>query len=234
MKKLIPLIFVLIFNLWIWKIFSFSFLIGTLTVLASLSLYLSLQTNKKKYLYILILLFVFLLFFQYKTSSKNSLTFLNDNEKLQQQIRLRGYPPSRIPIANWLENRKETLIFYKLEANISEVVDPNLYFFANHPRERVGVVEYEKFAYILIPFFILGLFSIKKKNIKTLLISISPFVLISVIGNSNPVGPFSLFPFLSSFTGIGLIPVFSKRKYLIPFLIIFALVFIQTLAYAKY
>lgn len=226
-KKLIPLIFVLIFNLWIWKILSFSVPIAVLVILASVSLY------YKKF-GLSLLLIILLLFFQYKTSSKNSLTFLNDNEKLQQQIRLRGYPPSKIPIANWLENRPEALIFYKLEANLSEVVDPNLYFFANHPRERIGVIEYEKLPYILLPFFILGILSIKKRDLKTLLLSISPFILISVIGNSNPAGPFSLFPFLTSFTAIGLVPIFDKRKYLFPFLTLFTLVFIQTIAYAKY
>jgi len=226
-KKLFPLLFVLIMNLWIWKIFSFNILIGIFVILTSFSLY-------YKKIGLSLLLIIILLFFQYKTSSKNSLTFLNDNEKLQQEVRLRGYPPSNIPIANWLENRKESLVFYKVEANFSEVVDPNLYFFANHPRERVGVVEYEKFAYILLPFFVLGLLLLKKEDLPTLLLSLSPFILISIIGNSNPVGPFSLFPFLVTYISLGLAPVFAQKKYLFIFLLLFALVFIQTLAYAKY
>lgn len=226
-KKAIPLIFVLIFNLWIWKIFNFNFFIGLIVVCTSVSLYF-------RFFKITLVLFILLLFIQYKTSSINSLTFLNDNEKMQQIVKMHAYPPSLYRLANWLENRPEALVFYKLEENLSEVVDPNMYFFANHPRERVGVVEYEKFAYILLPFFVLGIVKLKRDDLKYLFISISPLALICLIGGSSPIGPFSLFPFITVMTASGLKPIFEKRKYLVAFLIVFGLVFIQTLAYAKY
>ncbi len=208
--------------------------LGLIIIATSIAIWLGIKTNKKIYFYLSIIFVAILLLLQWKTSSKNSLTFLNDNEKLNQIVRLRAYPPSNIPIANWLELRKETLALYKIEANISEVVDPNLYFFANHPRERVGVIEYEKFPYILLPVFIIGLLSLKRQNLKYILLSTSPIVLNSIIGNSNPVGPFTLFPFFATTISLGLIPIFSKKIFLIPFLILFTLVFIQIYAYSKY
>lgn len=242
-KRLLPFSFVLIFNLWLWKILAFDITLGLVVVLASIFLWLGLQNIKKFYFYTLIVLFSLLIFFQWKTSFKTSLTFRNDNEKVIQQEWLKAYPPIYIkiagktiwiPIAHWLEQRKEFLVFYKIEENFSEIVDPNLYFFANHPRERVGVKEFEKFPYILLPVFIVGLFSIKKKNLKEVLLGLSPVVLISLIGNSNSIGPFALFPFFAAVISMGLVPIFSKKQFLIPGMVAFILVFIQVFAYAKY
>lgn len=184
-----------------------------------------------------------ILFLEYKTTFKNSLTYLSPGEKLNQEIRLRSYQPISvrianktfyIPAANWLELRRETVSFYRIEQNISEVVDPNLYFFANHPREKYGVIEFEKFPYILLPFFVIGLFSIKRKTLNLFLIGLSPFVLISIIGSDNPIGPFGLFPFFANTIGLGLLTIPNKKKFLIPLVIILIIVFIQTIAYVKY
>jgi hypothetical protein len=195
------------------------------------------------YFYLAVTGFLILIFFQWKTSFKTSITFLNNSEILQQTVRMRGYPPLKfsilgktfwIPAANWLEKRKETVVYYKIMNNFSEVIDPNLYFFANHPRERVGTREFEKFPYILLPLFLLGLLNIKKGNIKELVLSLSPMILVSVIGNSNSMGPFSLFPFIATYTSFGVASISKNKKLVVIGLILFVLVFIQVIAYAKY
>lgn len=242
-KKFAPFIFVLLGNLWIWKIFGISIPLALVVIISSTLLWLSIIDGQKKYWLIALCAFAVLLFFDYKTSSVNSLTFLNDDEQIHLWERLTAYPPIKInlgskiiwiPAANWLEQRKETLIFYKLEENLSEIIDPNLYFFANHPRERVGATEFEKFPYILLPFFLIGLLSINKKNSKVFLLAASPFALNSFIGNSNPAGPAALFPLIAISTSLGLSKIFSKKAILIPFFILFIFVFIQTLSYAQY
>lgn len=226
-KKSLPLIFVLIFNLWLIRILNGSILIGILIVLTTIFLY-----YKK-----LVPSFIFLLlliFFQYKTSSINPLTYLNEQEKTLQIQRMHGYPSKFARWANWLEARPEALVFYKLEANLKEAADPNLYFFANHPRERVGVVEYEKFPYLLLPFFIIGIFSAEKEKLKYLLLSLTPLILISLIGNTNSFGPFSLFPFVAANISSGLMRVFENKAKFLIFAVVFGLIFIQTIAYATY
>jgi hypothetical protein len=234
LRKILPLIFVLIFNLWLVRIFRFNVFIGIAAIIGSVFIYLSIQRGTNKYLYFSGFCIFVLMFFQYKTSSVNSLVFLNENEKIEQQQRMRGYPKSLYRFANWLEQRKEALIFYKIEENFSEIADPNLYFLANHPRERIGIVEYEKMPYIFLPFFIIGILSINKTGVNILLLSISPVILLSLIGNSNPIGPFSLFPLLVAYIAKGLEPVFKNKKYFIAFILIFCLVFIQTVSYATF
>jgi len=144
-------------------------------------------------------------------------------------MRLKEYPPVKlsladrtfwIPAAHWLENRRESIAFFRILDNISYVVDPNLYFFANHPRQRVGIKEFEKFPYILTPFFVIGLFQLfrseKDRPFLSVMIMV-PLVIISFIGNINSLGPFCLFPVIvvAVVSGLGqlyklLIKVFKK------------------------
>lgn len=234
LKKYLPILFVLIFNLWIYRILYINFLVGVTVFAASFFLWRGLIKNDRKDFIVFIVLMTCLLSFQYRTSSINSLAFLNEGEKILQIQKMHAYPQPFFRMANWLEARQEALVFYKLEANFSEAVDPNLFFFANHPRERPGIVEYEKFAYILLPFFVLGILSLKKANLKYLLASLTPLVLISFIGNSNPLGPFSLFPLVTANIAVGLTPVFDNKKYLVIFIMLFILVFGQTITYATH
>lgn len=235
-KKHLPLVFILIFNLWVYQIFSKNFIVGIFTILLSIIFWLAYHNNKKNYLQLGVVFVIIGLFLQYKTSCINSLTFLNENEKLQQQTRLRAYAGKNyiLPLANWFELRQESIAFYKLEDNLAEAVDPNLYFFANHPRERVGIIEKEKFPYMLLPMFLLGFFSLRRKHLPLTLLGLSPLALISIIGNSNPMGPFTLFPFLAVVTAIGIEKLNISKRLLPIALIIFALVFIQTITYTKY
>lgn len=234
LRKILPLLFVSVFNLWLIKIFFFSIFIAIILVLSSIFIYLALKTDEKKYLYLSAVALIILTFFQFRTSTIDSLTYLNEREKVEQRQKMTGYPRHFFKFANWLEQRKEAVMFYKIEKNFFEVVDPNLYFFANHPRERIGIVEYEKFPYIFLPFFIAGILLIKKSDINILVVSLSPLVLLSLIGSSNPIGPFSLFPALAAYTASGLEPVLNNRKYFLVFVIVFSLIFIQTISYATY
>lgn len=241
-RKSLALIFVLAFNFWIWKIFALNIFAGTITLLTTIFLWADIEERNDKYFYLAAFFLVLLVFFQYRTSSINSLTFLNTSEKVNQQLRLRAYPPVSIkilgktiwiPLANWFELRPETVAVYKLGDNLGENLDPNLFFFANHPRERVGVREFEKFPYILLLPFVIGLLSFKKKYTRDVVLSLSPLVLLAIIGNSNPAGPFVLFPFIAITTALGLVPIFAKKKYAIIFLIAFVLVFLQVASYGR-
>lgn len=191
--------FVLLANFWIWRILFNSVPLGLLVLASSIFLYLSFKRSSKKYFFALLVLFSLLLIFQWKTTSKESLVELSNDEQRVQQMRLKEYPPIRISIAHWFENREESIAFFRILENFSETIDPNLYFFANHPRERVGINEFEKFPYIFLPLFFYGLvLSVAERRKLVLGMSfILPVVLISIIGHKNQLGPFSLFPFLA-------------------------------------
>jgi len=53
----------------------------------------------------------------------------------------------------------------KFQKNFFQLIDLNFYFFANHPRERAGIAEKEKFSWLLLPIFLLGLIWQVRKRI---------------------------------------------------------------------
>ncbi len=163
--------------------------------------------------------------------------------------RIKEYPPTYIqfgsktlwiPAAHWFEERKETIVLKHMEENLFEVLDPNLYFFANHPRERIEVTEFEKFPYILLSFFLYGIYVLFKKNrLLITLTSILPFVLFAFIGSNNPFGPFIFIPIIVCSITVGLQETFqliktSKyQKYFVSgFLVVYLFILIQVYSYA--
>lgn len=215
---------VLLANLWIYKIFFTNFLLGVVIVVATLLLF---YKRCKFFLAV----FVILLIFQAVTTQKASLTNIANDDRRLIDLRLRAYPPKFLRIGHWLEERKESIAEARISKNLFENLDPNLYFFANHPKERVGIKEFEKFPYVFLPFFLFGLIEVVKKWDKNKLLLISffvPLVLLSVVGNLNKSGPFTLFPFFTITTSLGL------KKISKPLLVILVLVLIQMIAYEIY
>jgi hypothetical protein len=244
---------VLFGNLWVWRILSSSFLLGLAVILVSMFLCCLFNKKTGKNQFWFVILMILLLVFQWQTTEVRSLTNLSNDEQRVQHMRLKEYPPVYIklagktlwiPLAHWFEGRRESIAFFRILNNLSEVIDPNLYFFSNHPRERVGVTEFEKFPYVLLPFFVVGMLKAldKQKKRNLLLVSfIFPVLLIALIGNQNKLGPFSLFPFIAIATSNGLEGIvgnikqvsIKKRKIIITGLLVaYLLVFLQMISYA--
>ncbi len=220
---MISLIISLFANLWIYKIFAANFFLGVLILLASILL---LKNNKY-----FLLFFIPILFLQINTTNKTSLTEISNDDRRIIDMRLRAYPSKFLRLGYWLEERKESIIFNRITTNLFENLDPNLYFFSNHPGQRVGIKEFEKFPYILLPFFLLGIFDLisKKNNIFWLISFLVPIIILSIIGNKNNLGPFSLFPFF-------IIPIYEglkklQKKHFKIFIIVLILVLIQIISY---
>jgi hypothetical protein len=220
---MISILISLFANLWIYKIFALNFVLGILILLVAVLL---LKNNKFFWL-----LFIPILLIQIQTTNKTSLTAISNDDRRVIDMRLRAYPAKLLRLGYWLEERKESIIFNRVTTNFFENIDPNLYFFANSPRQRVGIKEFEKFPYILLPFFLLGLFDlILKKNKMFWLISfLAPLIVLSIIGNNNSLGPFSLFPFITVSIYEGLKKL--RSKYLTIFIIVLALVMVQIISY---
>lgn len=209
------------------------------------------KRGNNKFLYIFLASVLILVLFQINTTNLQDLSYLNNDEQRVQHMRLNEYPPVKIslfgktvwvPIAHWLEERKEMIIFYRLEENFFQAIDPNLYFFSNHPRERVGVNEFEKFLYPLLPFFFVGIYRyVKEKQyflIGTMFFSV---IVISIVGFVNALGPFLIFPYISLAIYLGLEHVYVRiQKWSIvnkvvavsTFLLLYGLSFVQILTYA--
>lgn len=214
------IIFLLVFILspWVWKIASVNLFILIVIFVASFLLLRKIESKKIAGLSIVIS-FVVLGFFQYRTTNISSLTKLSEIEKTVQIERMREYPSPRM--AHIIEERPESIALTRLQNNLFENLDVNLYFFGNYPRSRVGYDEFEKFFYILIPFFAIGLIKIledkqslllRSKKIREVGISFFvPLLFLSVIGNKNPMGPFLLFPFFIVSICKGIYEVFKRK-----------------------
>ena len=221
---LILLFLILFGNFWIWKAFSFNFPIFILLLGASVLAYRFINGKGKLLGFLFLLLLI--VFSQWKTTTPTSLTvLLNDDIRLRDQ-RLKEYPPVFIkvgsktiwiPVAHWFEGRKETIAVFRLANNLSEVIDPNLYFFANHPRERVGVSEFEKFPFILFPFFFVGIITtVGARRSRNYFLSLVVIILLlSLFGNKNELGPFAIFPYITSLSAIGGELLINKALHLV-------------------
>jgi hypothetical protein len=79
--------------------------------------------------------------------------------------------------------------------NLVYPIDPNVYFFADHPREQLGVEVFEKFPFFYLPFFVLGFWLLLKK-VKWLVVWY--FIWVSLISGfinpKNTLGPVLYFP----------------------------------------
>lgn len=245
---MVALLFTLSTSIWIWKIIFANFLLGILVFATSFLLYKQL-TNAKPNVW-LIFAFLLLLASQYQSTTIKPLTSLTKQEEVIKIQRLKEYPPTYvqfdsktlwIPAAHWLEGRRESVILMHLGQNVAEVLDPNLYFFSNHPRERVGVDEFEKFSYLLLPFFLYGTYLfIKEKRWLVLSYALILLLLLTLIGNNNPLGPFSLLPFFVVTISYGMQKTYETMKYFSPwirytslvlFLLVFSLVLVQLISY---
>lgn len=238
---MIFLFIVIFFNLWIYKILIGNIFLGVLLILATLLLYRYLTKKNKKVPIPLVLCFTLVLFSQVRTTQPAPLFSISNDNRRVIDMRLRAYPSSYLRVGYWLEERKESIAFFRITTNFFENLDPNLYFFANHPRERVGIKEFEKFPYFLLPLFIVGIFSLilSRKYIFFLTFFLLPLTILSFIGNKNLYGPFLLFPFIVTTMANGLEISYQKTKklpqgvlYLI--LAVSLLIFIQLIKYEIY
>ncbi|MDO8573679.1 MAG: hypothetical protein Q7R77_02915 [Candidatus Daviesbacteria bacterium] len=123
------------------------------------------------------------------------------------RIELSAVSPS---LGRYLGNKPEYM-FYKFEQNLLRSMDLNLYFFGSHPRERSGIREFEKFSFLFLPFFIFGLLRLVKFSPWQLGTSLFiPLLVLAIIGQDNPIGPFSLLPFFSVTIAVGMFNIIKK------------------------
>jgi hypothetical protein len=153
----------------------------------------------------------------------------NDEIRVRDE-RLSVYPPDLLQIGYYLEAKPEVVKLRKITRNFLAQLDLNLYFFAGHPRERIGVDEYEKFPYILLPIFLIGLFfEIKEKN-KILLLFFIPLLVTAL--DKNQTDNFALFPFFAMTIFLGLTKL--PKKYFYVFIAVYLLVMVQVISYEIY
>jgi len=192
--KLILVFIISLANFWIWRIFSQSLLLGLLLILISVLLVFRIK--------ILTLVLVILLgFVLIKTNLDTNLLKVSPLENDQLVYRFEYYAQG---FGKLYMNRIGLYLNYKLlpslskyQRNLAYNLDPNLYFFANHPRERAGIIEFGKFPAITLPFFLFGIGLLLSGGFSFLVLYfviaefLSAFILPEYV-----LGPILIFPFV--------------------------------------
>lgn len=250
MSGFILLIFVLIFNLWIWKISSSNILLALIIFITSILLYLYYFTKEVKILAVFVLFFLTVLIYQITLSDSYDLVYLDNDEQRIQSQRFKEYPPVHLQILNrhiWIkaenffEKRKEFLAYTRFTQNFIDNLDINRYFFGGYPRQKPVRIDFEKFPVIFLPFFIIGFFiSFKKKNLWIFLLIFLTVSLSAYLGNKNRLGLFAAFPFFVLLIVLGLQSTYAyikhwryKKTILVSFFVLAILTFIQQIIYGK-
>lgn len=205
-------------NLWIWRIFKENFIIGILLVILSFLLFKQIVIKVQKgQLVALIFIVIIITLRSLEVGFDRNIFTISVEEQAQQNARHSLYS---VELGQLFKN-KLSLHFYKdfswsirkLERNLFYNLDPNLYFFASHPRERPGIVEFDKYPWILQPFFIVGLFLVIQNYYSTSVIYFIGAAFISMF--FSPVytlGPVLFFPLINVVITLGLLYFFKFVK----------------------
>jgi len=144
-------------------------------------IFLLVKTNKYRYKFFILSSLIFILFFK---PFWGQTIFKPDYEARQLILRNINLYPTPL-FARTFQN-KGVVILNKFNNNFFSLIDPTNYFFGFHPRENyVDNQNLDKFPYLSLPFFLVGLFFIKKYKYKFFLIAsfTSSLFVLSILTN---------------------------------------------------
>lgn len=214
-------ILVIMFNPWWWVIIRRNLWVGLLVFVLSFVVFQYFFKSKSRILLLLLLSLTAILFFiSAGKAFDESILRVSSLDIQQYNKRHEFYANSlgkiytnRFSLAYFKEYN---LPLYKLQRNLFANLDPNLYFFKSHPRERPGIEEFEKYLPIFLPFFLIGVFYsiyVLLPGILIYLVSIS--LLSSIVSYAYEPGPILFFPIINFMIIIGIILSLKKiSKYL--------------------
>lgn len=164
-------------------------------VLAPIPLIMSIFKKSPAHIFLALFLLIFLF-------PSGQTIFKFGYEAKQQIIRdIHLYP--NVFLARVYQN-KSNIISAKFVDNLTQILDPNNYFFQNHPREVPDNPNTSKFPYPLIIFFLVGIFSIVYRKSYFIYLLIFSILNLSIL--TNPYGhDFILWPFIFYFIYRGII-----------------------------
>lgn len=99
--------------------------------------------------------------------------------------------------------------------NVSYSLDPNLYFFRSHPREKAGIDEYNKYSPFVLPLFVIGMLFLIIYYWRYLFLIAYFLFAVLLTGFISPeynLGPLLIFPFMNIVLYLGLIVSIQKVK----------------------
>ncbi|MDO8638290.1 MAG: hypothetical protein Q7R43_01850, partial [Candidatus Daviesbacteria bacterium] len=207
---LIPLL-VMVLNPWWWTIFQRNLIVGVLIFALSLVVYIYFWQIKSEKLFLVLLALTIILFIISIREAFDESIFRLSSLDIQQINRRHEFYANSL--GKIYTNRFSLAYFkefnpplYKLQSNFFGNLDPNLYFFNSHPRERLGVEEFNKYFPIFLPFFLVGFFYLIYRPLYKIIIYFVAISLISVIISPKyNLGPILFFPIINFMITVGVI-----------------------------
>lgn len=202
---------VIVLNPWWWVIIQRNILVGLLVFSLSLVVFVYFFQSQSRILLLLLSILTAILFFISIGEAFDESIFRNSALDIQQLNKRHEFYANglgkvytnRISLTYF---NKFNLPLSKLQSNFFGNLDLNLYFFASHPRERLGVEEFEKYLPIFLPFFLLGFLYIIYVPLSKILIYLIAISLVSSVFSPNyNLGPVLFFPIINFMITIGLI-----------------------------
>ncbi len=224
-KKFFLLLTILFFNLWTWEIFKENIVLAISLLSITITLF-ALEILKTTFFHKIIFL---ILVFSYLAVSILQISKLDKSilEKNPTEVsifhRQHAYFAEGL---GFLYTNKFSLQFYthlyyplaKYFRNVSYCIDPNLYFFHSHPREKSGIDEVAKYSPLVLPFFIIGLFihflSLERYKLLNIYLILS-VLLTGFISPYFKLGPVLIFPYINIIILLGIMKTleFFSHKY---------------------
>ncbi len=224
MRSWTLLILLLFLNAWIWRILNLNPMVFSLLIITSILVFKSYLDRKNQTFFLAsIIIFCLLTIMQWQTTQIQSHTDLSNDDQRIHDIRVRLYHSkihlirlltAKFSLVNFFEGDFATAS-YRLQRNFFETLDPNVYFFGGHPRERVWANDFEKFSWLLILPFLVGIYLFWKKSDRFLKTAfLFSLIIFSYFGHRNQLGPFLLFPFiiLCIFEGVVFFLNYARQK----------------------
>ncbi len=208
-NKIILSVLITFLNFWIWRVFGEDTLLGVALIFLSISLIF-------RFRILTVVLFLVLSVVFLKTNPDTNLMYISPLEKHWLIQRHEYYAES---LGSIYRNRAGLYLNYELlpyvfkyTRNLGYNLDPNLYFFANHPRERGGGIEFEKFSPFLLPLFIVGVLILVSGRDKFLISYFIAAQLVNALAFPGyMLGPILIFPFITATIYLGAIWIFRME-----------------------
>lgn len=215
-KSIITNILVILLTPWWWVIIQRNPWVGLAVFSLSLVVFLYFCQTKSKALLLWLAILTITLFILSVREAFDESIFRNSALDIQQINKRHEFYASGL---GKLYKNRFVLTYFKdyhlpiskLQRNFFANLDPNLYFFKSHPRERLGVEEFDKYLPIFLPFFLIGVFySIYILSPSLLIYAIPVSLLSSIISSKYNLGPILFFPLINFMITIGVL--LSWRK----------------------
>jgi len=196
-------------NFWIWKILKENLIIGLLLLALNLLILRNFTNNSKRIYFLAGTVFIILSILILRNGFDKGI-FTLDPDETQKIANRHGYYSSELgpfflnkPVLYFYKNIYPTI--FELQRNFLYSLDPNIYFFTGHPRERYGISEFDKYPFILFPLFFIGVIAAVYQKRWSLSIYILIATLVSAfVRPSYLLGPMLIFPAVNFLELLGL------------------------------